>query len=104
MSTWSPTRQRAEAEAQTRQTAALAEREDLRAFMGSPLGRRIVWRLIQASGVLQETLLNNTATVQSALVAVRDFGMHHLLSPILATCPELFLKMKAENDGSTADG
>jgi hypothetical protein len=73
----------------------LMENADARAF---------VWGLLEESGVLAKSLTNNTATVQSGLVAVRDFGMRHLLGPLLSICPERFLQMRAENDGSTADG
>lgn len=66
--------------------------------------RTFVWDLLVASRVLDESLANNTATVQSGLVAVRDFGMQRLLAPLLSICPEKFLLMRSENDRSTADG
>lgn len=66
--------------------------------MGSEQGRRIAARLVKESKVLQGSLANNTATVQSALVAVRDFVMENLLLHVFEHCPHRFLEMKAEND------
>jgi hypothetical protein len=88
---------------QARASAELLAREEIRWLMGNQTGRRVVWRLIDASKALSLTLANNTATIQSGLVAVRDFAMEQLIEPILSNCPELFLQMKAENDGSTAE-
>lgn len=89
---------------ENRAYAAAIAREDLKSLMGKPEGRRFVWGLIHATGVLQSSIANNTATTQAGLVALRDFGMQHLLQPLLQECPDLFMKMKGENDGSTADG
>ena len=57
-----------------------------------------LWQLIDKARVLSPSLANNTATVQSAMVGVRDFAMVHLLEPILKHCPRLFLEMKAEQE------
>lgn len=69
--------------------------------LGSETGRRNYWRLIEASGALKVSIAHSTATTQSSNVALRDFGMEHLVKPALDLCPDLFLKMKAENDGSS---
>ena len=63
-----------------------------------------MWGFLTATGVLRPSIANSNATVQTTAVALRDFGMQHLLTPLLDECPELFLKMKNEHDGSTADG
>ena len=104
MATWSPPRSGTAEREQQRAIDFVEHREDIRWLMGSATGRRIVHRLIDSSGVLRASLANNTATVQSALVAVRDFAMEHLLNPVLEHCPERFLEMKAEYERSTADG
>lgn len=104
MSTWSPTREKAQAREHARLQEAVSLASDLKEFMGHALGRRIVWRLLEATGALQPSIANNTATVQSGLVALRDFGMQQLVLPLMDVCPDLFLRMRAENGGSTADG
>lgn len=71
-------------------------------LMREPIGRHFLWQLIDESRVLAPSIANNTATVQSAIVAVRDFAMSRLLQPALLHCPRLFLEMKHEHesDGS----
>lgn len=76
------------------------EKEQIEWLMRDPIGRQLVWRLLGEARVLAPSLANNTATVQSAMVAVRDFAMQHLLLPILEHAPRLFLEMKHEHDGS----
>jgi len=73
-------------------------RDQIRWLMGDAIGRALAWRLLDSSRVLQRSLANNTATIQSGIVAVRDFAMEQLLDPILEHCPELFLQAKAEHE------
>lgn len=96
MSTWSPTRENAAERKENLAREAFVLGEDIKWLMSSREGRRIAWRLISGSKVLQGSLSNNTATVQSAIVAVRDFVMENLLQHVLAVCPNRFLEMKAE--------
>jgi hypothetical protein len=67
-------------------------------LMREEIGRHFLWQLIDEARVLAPSLANNTATVQSAIVAVRDFAMGHLLQPALRHCPRLFLEMKQEHE------
>ncbi len=76
------------------------EKEQIEWLMREPIGRQFLWRLLHESRVLAPSLANNTATTQSALVAVRDFAMRMLLTPVLDICPRLFLEMKAEHDSA----
>ena len=75
---------------------------DVLSQLGTETGRRNFWRLIAASKALDKSIAHSTATMQASNVAMRDFGMEHLVLPALDLCPELFLQMRAENDGSNS--
>jgi hypothetical protein len=78
--------------------------EEMRTQMRSPEGRRFVARLLDASRVFDLSLGNSVATVQSGIVAVRDFAMRNLLGPILKHCETEFFQMRREEDDRNGSG
>jgi hypothetical protein len=82
----------------------LDEEADLKWLMGSKRGRRIVWRLLDDSGVFR--LSFNTNAMQMAFAeGNRNFG-NRTLAMIHSLCPELYPVMVKEHayDRSTVDG
>jgi hypothetical protein len=68
---------------------------DIKWLMGGKRGRRIVWRLLEQSGVFR--LSFNTNAMQMAFAeGNRNFG-NRTLTQIHAHCPELYLTMVEEN-------
>lgn len=81
-----------------------SEAADLKWLMGSRRGRRIVWRLLDQSGVFR--LSFNTNSMQMAFnEGNRNFG-NRTLAMIHAQCPELYPVMVKENanERNTDDG
>lgn len=80
------------------------EQADLKWLMGSKRGRRIVWRLLNQSGVFR--LSFNTNAMQMAFAeGNRNFG-NRALAMIHSLCPELYPVMVKEqqNDRIADDG
>lgn len=80
------------------------EEADLKWLMGSKRGRRVVWRLLDTSGVFR--LSFNTNAMQMAFAeGNRNYG-NRTLALIHALCPELYPAMVKENtnDRSGDDG
>lgn len=80
------------------------EEADLKWLMGSKRGRRIVWRLLDQTGVFR--LSFNTNAMQMAFAeGNRNFG-NRMLSMIQTVCPELYMQMtkEATNDRRELDG
>lgn len=70
------------------------EEADLKWLMGNRRGRRVVWRLLEQSGVFRMSF--NTNAMQMAFAeGNRNFG-NRILSMIHATCPELYPTMVKE--------
>lgn len=78
------------------------EEADLKWLMGSKRGRRILWRLLDQSGVFR--LSFNTNAMQMAFAeGNRNFG-NRTMAMIHANCPELYSTMlKEHNDVRNAD-
>lgn len=96
-------RAREDKKSQTR-IAQVDDEADLKWLMGSKRGRRIVWRLLDESGVFR--LSFNTNAMQMAFAeGNRNFG-NRTLAMIHSLCPELYPVMVKEhaNDGSSVDG
>jgi len=72
-----------------------SEEADVRWLMSSKRGRRILWRLLEQSGVFR--LSFNTNAMQMAFAeGNRNFG-NRALSLIHSQCPELYPSMVKEN-------
>jgi hypothetical protein len=80
------------------------EEADFKWLMGSKRGRRIIWRLLEQSGVFR--LSFNTNSMQMAFAeGNRNFG-NRTLALIHSQCPELYPVMLKEqtNDRHADDG
>ena len=102
MSEFDPTDIRGQEQAQAekareRKLSNDTEESDLRWLMGSKRGRRIVWRLLDASGVFQSPQQLNTTFLTFA-AGERNYGLK-LLHAIHSTCPELYSTMVKERHG-----
>lgn len=70
------------------------EEADLKWLMGSRRGRRIVWRILEQSGVFR--LSFNTNAMQMAFnEGSRNYG-NRTLAMLQTVCPELYLQMTKE--------
>ena len=80
------------------------EEADLKWLMGSKRGRRILWRLLDHSGVFRLSF-NTNAMAMAFAEGNRNFG-NRLLAMIHALCPELYPTMVKENthDRTADDG
>jgi len=108
MSNYDPTdihsQERKQADASLRNTLARdSEESDLKWLMGSKRGRRIVWRLLEQSGVFRLSFNSNSMTM-AFNEGNRNFGNRTLMM-IHAICPELYSTMAKEqtNEQRTAD-
>ena len=92
-------------EKEVREKIALEnEQADIKWLMGNKRGRRVVWRLLNQSGVFR--LSFNTNAMQMAFAeGNRNFG-NRTLSMIHLLCPELYPVMVKEqqNDRIADDG
>lgn len=65
--------------------------------MGSPEGRRFVFRLIEAARCDGLTPLSHSvATIQAQITGVYDFVRAHINEPLEEFCPDLAEKMRNE--------
>lgn len=80
------------------------EEADLKWLMGSKRGRRIIWRLLEQSGVFRLSFNTNAMSMAFA-EGNRNFG-NRTLSMIHSLCPELYATMVKEqtNDRNADDG
>lgn len=80
------------------------EEADLKWLMGSRRGRRVVWRLLDQSGVFRLSFNTNAMSMAFA-EGNRNFG-NRTLAMIHSLCPELYPAMVKENtnDRSADDG
>lgn len=91
--------ERAKADADTRsKLAQQSEEADVKWLMGSKRGRRIVWRLLDQTGVFRLSF-NTNAMQMSFAEGNRNFG-NRILALIHAQAPELYPVMvrEATND------
>jgi hypothetical protein len=97
--------ERIQAEKDVREkTSKENEEADLKWLMGSKRGRRVIWRLLDQSGVFR--LSFNTNSMQMAFAeGNRNFG-NRILAMIHTLCPELYPTMVKEqnNDRVPDDG
>lgn len=112
MSEFDPTdirgQERAQAEqARVRKVSKDTEESDLKWLMGRRQGRRIVWRLLEKSGVFQ-SVFNTNAMAMSFAEGKRNYGLE-MLTMIHVVCPEQYQTMLKErhdhrdpDDGSAA--
>lgn len=96
-------RQKADREIREK-TSRENEEADLKWLMGNKRGRRVIWRLLDQSGVFR--LSFNTNAMQMAFAeGNRNFG-NRILSMIHSQCPELYpvlVKEQQTNDRITDD-
>ena len=89
-------KQREDAQERTKRQAE-TEAEDFKWLMGNKRGRRIVWRLLEKTGVFRTSFrLNNE---MAFLEGQRNVGLIYL-DAINANCPELYLTMLKEQQGN----
>lgn len=69
------------------------EKNDLVWLMSQERGRRFIWRLLSRAGVFQSSFTGNSGTFFNE--GRRDIGLW-VLSSIMASCPEDFIKMLTE--------
>lgn len=77
------------------------ENGDLKWLMGSKRGRRIVWRLLDQSGVFRLSF-NPNALQMAFAEGTRNYGLQ-TLAMIHTLCPELYPTMVKENASDRAD-
>lgn len=70
------------------------ERDDIKWLMGSKRGRRIIWRLLDRSGVFRVSFNTNAMTMAFA-EGKRNQGLL-ITSLIHENCPELYYTMVSE--------
>lgn len=76
-------------------TARETEDDDFKWLMGGKRGRRIVWRLLDHTGVFRSSF-NPTAMVMAFNEGNRNYG-NRTLDMIQRLCPELLPQMMKEN-------
>lgn len=93
--------ERAKAETDTRNKLARdTEESDIKWMLGNKRGRRILWRILERSGVFRMSF--NTNALQMAFnEGQRNYG-NYVLAQIHATAPEMYAVMVAES--KPADG
>ncbi len=69
------------------------EAEDLKWLMGSKRGRRIVWRLLERTGVFRSSFTGNSETFFRE--GMRNVGLL-LMAQVNETCPEHYTSMVQE--------
>lgn len=80
--------------------------EDMKWLMGSKRGRRIVWRLLERTGIFRSSFTGNSETFFRE--GMRNVGLV-LMAQIHETCPDSYLTMVKEqnehrsNDGTSGD-
>lgn len=77
------------------------EGSDIKWLMGSRRGRRIVWRLLEQTGVFRSTF-SPTAMVMAFQEGNRNFG-NRTLELIHGNCPELYPTMMKEQVNGKSD-
>lgn len=77
------------------------EDADIRWLMSSKRGRRILWRLLDQSGVFRLSFNTNAMSMAFA-EGNRNFGLR-ALATIHSLCPELYPTMVKENANGNAD-
>lgn len=79
------------------------EEADLKWLMGNKRGRRIVWRLLEQSGVFRLSFNTNSMTM-AFNEGQRNYG-NRILAMIHSICPELYPTMVKEqtNDNRNTD-
>lgn len=84
-------------------TSARLEREteesDVKWLMSSKRGRRIIWRLLDQTGVFRSSF-NTTAMQMAFNEGFRNFG-NRMLALVHQHCPELYPQMMKENTHGT---
>jgi len=75
--------------------AATSEGDDFKWLMSSRRGRRVVWRLMELTGVFRSSF-DPTAMRMAYNEGFRNFGLR-MLSIIQSYCPELYNTMTLEN-------
>ena len=84
--------------------AQVNEAEDFKWLMGSKRGRRIVWRLLDRTGVFRLSF-NTNAMAMAFAEGNRNEGLR-ILAQVHALCPELYPVMMKEqaNERNADDG
>jgi hypothetical protein len=89
-------------QAKRERLAQEVEDGDWKWLMDNKRGRRIVWRLLELSGVFRLSFNTNAMSMAFA-EGNRNFG-NRTLSKIHALCPELYPVMVKENTNASRDG
>jgi hypothetical protein len=88
-------REKAKAESKDRKSlASLQETEDLKWLLSDKRGRRVLWRILERTGLYRTSFTGNSETYFRE--GQRDIGLQ-LLSLITANCPEKYGLMMTEN-------
>ena len=82
-------------QALTARLARETEEADVKWLMSSKRGRRIVWRLLDQSGVFRSSF-NPTAMVMAFNEGNRNYG-NRTLALVHQYCPEMYPQMMKEN-------
>lgn len=78
------------------------EEADFKWLMSSKRGRRIIWRLLDQSGVFRSSF-NPTAMVMAFNEGNRNYG-NRTLAMVHQHCPELYPQMMKENTNGRSSG
>lgn len=93
--------QRAKADAEQRElTARENELADVQLLMSHPWGRRLMWRLLEKSGMYRTSFTGNSTTFFNE--GMRNFGIM-LTAAINDACPERYVEMVNECKEATKD-
>lgn len=74
--------------------------EDMKWLMGSKRGRRIVWRLLERTGIFRSSFTGNSETFFRE--GMRNVGLA-LMAQINEACPESYMNMVKEQNGPSSD-
>ena len=69
------------------------EQADIETLMGTPAGRRFVWRLLDATKVFQTSMTGNSYTFFNE--GRRDVGLL-IFGEVMEVCPDLYVTMQNE--------
>lgn len=83
------------AQVEAQRLQRLIEVDDLKWFMGSKQGRRLMWRLLAQAGVYRTSFVAPNAMQVSFLEGQRTIGLEWL-GEIMEHCPESFHQMTME--------
>lgn len=81
---------------EARRLQRVIEVDDLKWFMSTKQGRRVMWRLLEKTGVYRTSFITPNAMQVSFLEGRREIGLEWL-GEIMEHCPEQFNTMTTEH-------